>query len=59
MEVLIQKTDSDWVYTGKDQTKYTFELLMSSEETIIQSLQEYGLQVKPRKGRIQVTRFEE
>jgi hypothetical protein len=59
MEVLIQETDSDWVYNGKDQTKYTFELLMSSEESIIQSLEEYGLQVKPKKGHIQVTRFEE
>jgi thiol-disulfide isomerase/thioredoxin len=59
MDVLIQETDSDWVYKGKDQTKYSFELHMSSEETIIQSLEEYGLRVKPNKGRIQVTRFEE
>ncbi|MEL7159899.1 MAG: TlpA disulfide reductase family protein [Bacteroidota bacterium] len=51
---LVQFTDSNWTYRGKDRKKYDFLIGLSSPETTIADLESYGLRVKSKPTTIEV-----
>lgn len=48
------ETDNHWIYEGANRKRYDFELFMSSPETLLSSLKEYGLGVKAKTIEIEV-----
>lgn len=53
-DCLNTETDNHWIYEGPDRKRYDFELFMSSPETLLSSLKNYGLRVKARTIEIEV-----
>lgn len=56
---LVQFTDHDWVFRGKDKKKYDFEISLNDRETTIADLERYGLKVKTKPTKIPVVRVKE
>lgn len=47
-------TDDQWAYEGNNRKRYDFELFLSSPETILETLKDYGLRVKSKPIEIEV-----
>lgn len=58
-EALVRVTDHKWVFRGKDKRKYDFEIDLSDRETMISSLERYGLKVKSKPTKISVVQAQE